>query len=614
MNDAMTHSDEEILANIDKWVNANLGSSFSFRQHQKENILAIISGIANGTCKTRVIEAPTGSGKSIIILVSAGVLSEYYSFTSYILCSDLFLWSQYEDFIKKNNINFGTIKGQTGNYCCARNNNDMKNAECRMAGIPWKQLFFSSSANACGFPCAKSCEYVQCRKKCIDANVVLMTYQLFLYQMNVVNAMGDEGSTTFPMKDIIFCDECHNIPDIVQQKFTPTISIEVIEKLVGLFSCAMSDRILCSLNSRFSTSKDLYDFLTDIYEKLCDDTNSNEQDIDLFNSFSLCAMSLKEVADVIQDKIKILKRHGKNLSKKDREDFKLCTFLQNYMCYLNDFDDAICNAGDEHFIKQVNKQAGSRDIISVQFHCAKEDMMVANYLLRNANYRVLMSATVGGHEAFAENNGFQFLENDPYEFNTIPSTFDFNDSEIEIDDEVWFTYSNKQTALNSIRDKVYSLLRQHPGQRGIVQTGSYENAYYIMNNAPLDLKRRMLIYSTSKEKSETISQHKQSSDTILVGPTLCEGIDFPDDQCRFIVVMKVPYPSLADKLVKAKMKLFPRWYSSKTSNAIIQGLGRGIRHKTDWCKSYILDGCFARLLNETYEQYPEEMRKRFIRV
>ena len=127
----------------------------------------------------------------------------------------------------------------------------------------------------------------------------------------------------------------------------------------------MSDSILCSLNSRFSTSKDLYDFLTDIYEKLCDDTNSNEQDIDLFNSFSLCAMSLKEVADVIQDKIKILKRHGKNLSKKDREDFKLCTFLQNYMCYLNDFNDAICNAGDEHFIKQVNKQSGSRDIISV---------------------------------------------------------------------------------------------------------------------------------------------------------------------------------------------------------------------------------------------------------
>ena len=54
----------------------------------------------------------------------------------------------------------------------------------------------------------------------------------------------------------------------------------------------------------------------------------------------------------------------------------------------------------------TNKQAGSHDITSVQFHCAKEDMMVANYLLSNANYRVLMSATVGGHEAFAENNGF----------------------------------------------------------------------------------------------------------------------------------------------------------------------------------------------------------------
>ena len=107
-----------------------------------------------------------------------------------------------------------------------------------------------------------------------------------------------------------------------------------------------------------------------------------------------------------------------------------------------------------------------------------------------------------------------------------------------------------------------------------------------------------------------LRKHKASKDTIIIGPSLAEGIDLPDDLCRFIIILKVPYPTLTSKLVKAKMKLFPNWYASTTSNIIIQGIGRGNRNKTDYCQTFILDGCFKRLYNETKDQYSPELQHR----
>ena len=66
----------------------------------------------------------------------------------------------------------------------------------------------------------------------------------------------------------------------------------------------------------------------------------------------------------------------------------------------------------------------------------------------------------------------------------------------------------------------------------------------------------------------------------------------------------------ADKLVKAKLSLFPLWYNATTSNQIIQGIGRGIRYDGDWCVSYILDACWWKLYLETESQYSDEFKQR----
>ena len=111
---------------------------------------------------------------------------------------------------------FGSIKGQTGNYKCSLNHEDIRNADCKMAGLSWASMFNAATIKKDGYDCAYKCKYLQARKKAISSKVCLMTYQLFLFTMNnqTFNT-GSNGDPIFGARDIIFCDECHNIPDIV---------------------------------------------------------------------------------------------------------------------------------------------------------------------------------------------------------------------------------------------------------------------------------------------------------------------------------------------------------------------------------------------------------------
>ena len=214
--------------NVKDWVANYIEEEFEFREHQRECIVNVIKSILDNPESNYICEAPTGSGKSLINIIAAGVLADYYNMTSYILVSDLFLWEQYDKFIKDHKkIRFGSIKGQTGNYTCILNKEDIRNADCKMAGISWGALFNPATINKYGYDCAYKCEYLKARKKAVNAKVCLMTYQLFLFMMNNPTFNTDGKNQIFSTHDILFCDECHNIADIINTAvaYIPTKSI-----------------------------------------------------------------------------------------------------------------------------------------------------------------------------------------------------------------------------------------------------------------------------------------------------------------------------------------------------------------------------------------------------
>lgn len=610
---------EEIEERIYDWVYENIGRDFEFRPYQFEKIADIIENILiTKENHTHVIEAPTGSGKSLIIIISAGVLSKYYSMSSYILCSDLFLFDQYAKFLEDNpRINFGMIKGQSGNYKCLVNDQDARNGDCKLAQISWPSLFNYQKALELGYPCAKDCEYVKARKKALNSKVVLMTYQLFLFTMYWAKRTNSQNDSHFKQKDIVFCDECHNIPDIVQNKFSPSLQPKDIEDFMDIYhqsemhSYELFDNEGYTIHKQY-TEDEFRKKLEKIYDELVDETKSKMEDYNMVMEFIGFLGEIEITLSSLENYIGETKRKGKMISKYDIELHKKINHIRSLFGYWSDLASALdtLDSPYEYLIKHI--ELTKDDEKKVVLNCTKEDWMIYNYLLCEANWKVFLSATVGGKEAFEENIGAKFTKEKCIKFDSVPSTFDFSRSPVYFLNKYKMSYKEKETSFEALKPIIYNIIRKHKGQRGMIQTGSYDFAKRLMFYAPSDISARLLNYNGSREKRDMVQMHEMMEDTVLIGPTLAEGIDLPDDLCRFIIILKVPYPNLKDKLVNEKIKLFPLWYGSKTSNTIIQGIGRGVRNKNDYCTTYILDACFYKLYLDTKPQYSKELQERIL--
>ncbi len=99
----------------------------------------------------------------------------------------------------------------------------------------------------------------------------------------------------------------------------------------------------------------------------------------------------------------------------------------------------------------------------------------------------------------------------------------------------------------------------------------------------------------------------RSQDGVFVSPSSIRGVDLPDDLCRFIIIAKAPFQSLADKLVSARVYgsgLGAFWYRAICAQDIVQASGRGVRHKEDYCTTYLLDKQMEKLVVDNQNLFP----------
>lgn len=595
----------EIKDNIEKWASSNIVlKDFKFREFQEEIIIKTVYNIVNSTEKNQIIEAPTGSGKSIICLVTAGVLADFYGLKSYILCSDLYLWSQYENFISCNNLKFGILKGMRGNYICDKNEQDISLSACKIDGLGWKTICNFTLAKSKGFDCAETCEYAIQRQKAMRSKVCVMTYALWYAQMNTVKA-DPSGWKAFPERDVLFCDECHKIPELISSFASFTIDpIRQFPMYNEVFEYQKScDSSFCG----DMTPNEFHDELTLSFEKIWNVENSD----DVFENLKSYLGVVKKLGDV--ESLAEQFRKGVNSKKLKKSDLKMLNIFENINninCYVSDFLEAISEIGEQYLVKNNNVSFKNGDK-SISFMCAKEDFLCKKYMFSHTESTVMLSATVGQKEAFDENIGITGTSEDKSVMTKIRSTFDFSRSPVFYFTKWNMGFSHINENFGDVANAIFNIIRTyHPNQRGIIQTGSYKNSRQLYEMCPEDLKSRVFYYSNKSEKEEFLNGLEEKENAIIVGPSLVEGIDLPDDLCRFIIIMKVPWPNMSDNLTKKKMKLFPKWFEDHTSKMIIQGIGRGNRHKDDWCVTYIMDNCFGTLYRHTQDEYPEEFKER----
>ena len=161
--------------------------------------------------------------------------------------------------------------------------------------------------------------------------------------------------------------------------------------------------------------------------------------------------------------------------------------------------------------------------------------------------------------------------------------------------------------------EVAGILDQHRADKGLVHAASYAAARrllaHLADHAP-DASRRVIFVESSAAKQRALEHHRTSPlPTVLLSPSLREGVDLPDDFLRFQIVTKMPYADLGDPWTAARQARDPRWYALETAKALVQAYGRSCRHAGDHGVTYILDGQFARFVQRYRPLLPAWFRE-----
>jgi Rad3-related DNA helicase len=149
-------------------------------------------------------------------------------------------------------------------------------------------------------------------------------------------------------------------------------------------------------------------------------------------------------------------------------------------------------------------------------------------------------------------------------------------------------------------EEVATILAEHRTDKGLIHVASHAAARRLAqglaDRAPEE-SRRLILVDANLDRAGALVQHRVSPHaTVLLSPSLREGVDLPDDFLRFQIVTKLPYPDLGDPWTAARRQQDTRWYATETAKALVQAYGRSCRNAEDHGTTYVLDGQFERFL------------------
>ncbi len=180
---------------------------------------------------------------------------------------------------------------------------------------------------------------------------------------------------------------------------------------------------------------------------------------------------------------------------------------------------------------------------------------------------------------------------------TIPSTFPKKNRPFYfIKDLPALNYKSNLTATHETIVALKKVLASHKSEKGIIHCSNY--SFFRQLQKIFKGDKRFLWVEQGHDKTKYLTKHAESKlPTVLVSPSMIEGVDLKDDLARFQVILKIPYPTL-DEYTRRMMDIYSDYYENQVATAITQSYGRAVRTPEDTAKLYCLDGAFSRLLSK----------------
>ena len=517
------------------------------REQQTSVINKVLNEFKSGK-KYAIIDCGTGVGKSAIGLTIAKHISENEGqYPGVYTEGSYFLTTQkvLQDQYEKDFSASGLVSlYSSSNYKCSLD----KAASCKDILTAVRSGSISKKFEKCSY----SCVYKVKKKDFIEKKLGVTNFSYFLTEKNY--------SQKLPNKRVLIVDEAHNLENELTRFIEVSISSYFSEKILRL-------KMPRGLDTQFK----VYNWIKNVYYlELTKKINFISSQLAKFGITNTKLDEFKKITS----RYELLTSHQKKISQ----------FIELYNKENWVFDVENTNDKYKKFIfKPID--------ISKYAH---------QYLLQFADYVIFMSATIISHEGFSLTIG---LPDDLTVSIKEPSPFPASNRPIIYSPAGSMSAKNIDKTLPIMKTMIAEIISNHKDEKGIIHTHSIKIANYLKNT--LRSKRIIVAYGENREKA--LEQHtKSNKPTILISPSMTEGVDLKGSLSEFQILCKVPFPYLGDKVVKKKMNKWKWWYNTQTIRTIIQSVGRSIRSEDDKAVTYILDSDWSRIKSFCKNDFPAD--------
>jgi len=400
--------------------------------------------------------------------------------------------------------------------------------------------------------CKNECHYSLEKQDFIDSPVSITNFSYFLAETTYAGKLEPRA--------LLIVDECHN----VETELGKFVEVTFSEKFAR-------DALKCKI-PKLDSQQAVFDWVKTTYKK----------------SVNKYVKELEKNLVKLSEGIEGYGDYSKQYEMLEKHVGKIDQFIEVYKP-----DNWAMNVA---YPQEGNKR-GARKF---EFKPIDVSPYSEKVFFRNGARILMMSATVVDKDVFCASVG---LKTNDVAYLRIPSPFPIENRPIHYVPVGSMSKDNIDKTLPVMVEAVKMLMEKHPSDKGIIHSSNYKVAKFLQEN----IRSSRILVHDSTNRDDVLKKHLEAKEpTILLSPSMMEGVDLADEASRFQILCKVPFPYLGDLVVKKRMERNKMWYPYMTAKSIIQSFGRSIRNEKDHAISYILDSDWNRFFLRNKDMFPEE--------
>lgn len=402
------------------------------------------------------------------------------------------------------------------------------------------------------FPVCENCPYFTAKDVAMAAANVTLNYAYYLAELNYGGGFGE--------RELLVLDEAHNA-EVALMAFAQVGLTELDLTRVGLAR-------------RFPPPLDgeaYFEFAEDLMPALRDRSRELDADLAKVSSFGPAATALLREKQWIDGRAVRLRM--------------------------------MIDSRDEEGIEWVVERRRADGGEGIVFKPVEVAPFAEELLFRGAEKVLMLSATVLDPDTFLRG-----IDVDPEDavLIRVPSSFPARNRPLVLRPSARLTRNHLDKELPRLVEAIGDICEAHPDEKGVIHAHSYRIAKAIEAGIPAEHRWRIVTHHDASERDSALSTHMASPEpTILLTPSMTEGIDLGEDLARWQVLCKIPYPNLGDVQVKHRAAVDPAWYDWRTCLTVVQAYGRSVRSRDDHAVTYLLDAGFPAFLGRHRSKLPE---------